>query len=175
MTLFLKASSFYSIFTQLPKSFHSTGRFLQVSWRRCHSSSGFSLSQFALFLHVIPDRLDDDEIRSMCGALAVVRLLYIQKSHWIITIYSKRTVYICKLIYIYIYIYIYIFFLLYLFIFYLFYFVFYFSFFSFFFFCEQARLYNKHVEICSMCPRKSLELSADVGSLVYDQVFQVGA
>ncbi len=103
MTLFLKASSFYSIFTQLPKSFHSTGRFLQVSWRRCHSSSGFSLSQFALFLHVIPDRLDDDEIRSMCGALAVVRLLYIQKSHWIITIYSKRTVYICKLIYIYIY------------------------------------------------------------------------
>ncbi len=25
-----------------------------------HSSSGFSLSQFVLFLHVIPDRLDDD-------------------------------------------------------------------------------------------------------------------
>ncbi len=43
--------------------------------RRCHSSSGFSLSQFVLFLHVIPDRLGDDEIRSLCGALAVVRLL----------------------------------------------------------------------------------------------------
>ncbi len=31
--------------------------FLEASWRRCHSSSGFSLSQFVLFLHVIPDRL----------------------------------------------------------------------------------------------------------------------
>ncbi len=49
------------------------GRFLEASWRRCHSSSGFSLSQFVLFLHVIPDRLM--MIRSMCGALAVVRLL----------------------------------------------------------------------------------------------------
>ncbi len=29
--------------------------------------------QFVLILHVIPDRLDDDEIRSLCGALAVVR------------------------------------------------------------------------------------------------------
>ncbi len=51
------------------------GRFLEASWRRCHSSSGFSLSQFVLILHVIPDRLDHDEIRSLCGALAVVRLL----------------------------------------------------------------------------------------------------
>ncbi len=33
------------------------GRFLEASWRRCHSSSGFSLSQFVLFLHVTPDRL----------------------------------------------------------------------------------------------------------------------
>ncbi len=46
---------------------------LEASWR--HSSSGFSLSQFVLFLHVIPDRLDDDQIRSLCGALAVIRLL----------------------------------------------------------------------------------------------------
>ncbi len=47
---------------------------LQVgfSWRHCHSSSGFSLSQF---LHIIADRLEDDQIRSLCGALAVVRLL----------------------------------------------------------------------------------------------------
>ncbi len=45
-----------------------------ASWRRFHSSSGFSLSQFVLFLHVIPDRLDDDQIRSLCGALAVFRL-----------------------------------------------------------------------------------------------------
>ncbi len=35
--------------------------FLESTWR--HSSSGFSLSQFVLFLHVIPDRLDDDQIR----------------------------------------------------------------------------------------------------------------
>ncbi len=33
-----------------------------------------SLSQF-FSVHVIPDRLDDDKIRSLCGALAVVRLL----------------------------------------------------------------------------------------------------
>ncbi len=26
-------------------------------------------------INVIPDRLDDDEIRSLCGALAVIRLL----------------------------------------------------------------------------------------------------
>ncbi len=64
MTLFLTASSFYSIFTQVPKTF----RFLEASWRRRHSSSGFSLSQFVLFLHVIPDRLDEDEIRSLCGS-----------------------------------------------------------------------------------------------------------
>ncbi len=71
------------------------GRFLEAFWRRCHSSSGFSLSQFVLFLHVIPDRLDDDKIRSLCGALAVVR----QKSHWIITINGKIYVWKCKLIF----------------------------------------------------------------------------
>ncbi len=37
-------------------------------------SSGFSLSQFVLFLHVIPVRLDEDEIRSLCGTLADVRI-----------------------------------------------------------------------------------------------------
>ncbi len=47
----------------------------EASLSRCHSSSGFSLSQFVLFLHVIPDRLNDDQIRSLCGALAFVRLL----------------------------------------------------------------------------------------------------
>ncbi len=52
-----------------------SGRFLEASWRRYHSSSGFSLSLFVLFLHVIPDRLEDEEIRSLCGAMAVVRLL----------------------------------------------------------------------------------------------------
>ncbi len=56
------------------------GRFPEASWRHCHSSSGFSLSQFVLFLHVIPDRLDDGEIRSLCGALAVVRLFVQNKN-----------------------------------------------------------------------------------------------
>ncbi len=40
------------------------GMFLEASWR--HSSSGFSLSQFVLFLHVIPDRqmmIRSDDLR----------------------------------------------------------------------------------------------------------------
>lgn len=59
------------------------GRFLEASWRHCHSSSGFSLSQFVLFLHVIPEELendDDDGIRSLSGALAAVRQ---NKNGWI--------------------------------------------------------------------------------------------
>ncbi len=36
------------------------GRSFEASWRRCHSSSGFILSQFVRFLRVIPDRLADD-------------------------------------------------------------------------------------------------------------------
>ncbi len=63
--------------------------------RRCHSSSAFSRSQFAQFLLLIPDRLDDDEIRFLCGALAVVR----QKSHWIITTNGKMNVWKCKMIF----------------------------------------------------------------------------
>ncbi len=58
--------------------------FLEASWRHC--SSGFSLSQYVLFLLVIPDRLDDDQIRS-------------QKSHWIITINGKMNVWKCILIF----------------------------------------------------------------------------
>ncbi len=54
-------------------------RFLEASWR--HGSSGLSLSQFVLFLHVIPDRLMI--IRSLCGAI---------KPHWIITINGKMNV-----------------------------------------------------------------------------------
>ncbi len=74
-------------------------RFLEASWRRVHSSSGFSLSQFVLFLHVIPDRLDDSEIRSLCGALAVSDSLCKQKYNWIITINGKMNVWKCKLIF----------------------------------------------------------------------------
>ncbi len=51
------------------------GRFPQVSWSRCHSSAGFSLSQSFMFLCVIPDRLDDGEIRSLCGHWLLALLL----------------------------------------------------------------------------------------------------
>ncbi len=40
-----------------------------------HSSSGFSVSQFLLFLHVVPDRLDEDQIRSLCGVQNLTALL----------------------------------------------------------------------------------------------------
>ncbi len=66
---------------------------MKASWRRCHCSSGFSLSQFVLFLHFI--QTDDDQVRSLSGALAVVR----QKYHWIITINVKNYVWKCKLIF----------------------------------------------------------------------------
>ncbi len=58
----MTASTFYSLFYKSALNLYQysfAGRFLEASWRRCHSSSGFSLSQF---LHVIPDRLDDDQI-----------------------------------------------------------------------------------------------------------------
>ncbi len=66
-------------------------RFLEASWRCCHSSSGFSLSQFVLFLHIIQDRLM--MIRS---DLSVVHK---QKSHRIITINGQMNVWKCKLIF----------------------------------------------------------------------------
>ncbi len=68
------------------------GRFLEASWRLqffwiesvsvCCVSSCYS-------------RQTDDQIRSLCGALAVFRL----KSHWIITINGKTNVWKCKLIF----------------------------------------------------------------------------
>ncbi len=50
------------------------------------------LSVSVCSLFVIPDRLDEDEMRSLCGALAVVR----QKSHWIIIVNVKMNVWKCK-------------------------------------------------------------------------------
>ncbi len=75
------------------------GRFLEASWRRCHSSSGLCLSQFVLFLHVIPDRLM--MIRSdLCVEHWLLSdSLCKHKSHWIITINGKMNVWKCKLIF----------------------------------------------------------------------------
>ncbi len=73
MTLFLTASSFYSIFTQVPKTFNSTEA-LQVGYLKHLGDVNkvlldwVGLSLFGFFL-------DDDVMRSLCGALAVVRLL----------------------------------------------------------------------------------------------------
>ncbi len=36
----------------------------------------------------MPDRLDDDQIRSLCGVLAVVKTPYANKSHCIVTVKS---------------------------------------------------------------------------------------
>ncbi len=68
------------------------GRSLEVSWRRCHSSSGFSLSQFVLFLHVIPDRLVGDQIsvwstgcsQTPCANKNLTRLLKLM-TKWMFT------------------------------------------------------------------------------------------
>ncbi len=76
----------------MPKTFYSTVA-LQEGFLKhlgeVASSSGFSLSRFVLFFHVIPDRLDDDQITSLCGA---------QKCHWIITINGKKIMFGNKLI-----------------------------------------------------------------------------
>ncbi len=74
----------------------SAGRFLEASWRRCHSSSGFSLSRFVLFLHVFPDRLM--MIRSdLCVEHWLLSdSLCKQKSYWI---NGKNNVCKCKLLF----------------------------------------------------------------------------
>jgi len=83
MKLFLKASSLYSILTQVPQTLHSElCSFLQASWRCCHSSS-----RLRLFFHIIPDAFDDGQIRSLCGAYWLLSdPLSIQISHLIIII-----------------------------------------------------------------------------------------
>ncbi len=85
MTLFLTASSFYRIFSQVPKTFNSTVA-LQVGFLKHLGDVATDLLDLVclMFLHVIPDRLDDDQIRSLCGALAVVRhsLDQARTGHW---------------------------------------------------------------------------------------------
>ncbi len=75
MTLFLTESSFYSIFTQVLKTSNSTVALQEGLLKHLGDLSQFFWIQFVVFLHVIPDRLHVDQIRSMCGTLAVVRLL----------------------------------------------------------------------------------------------------
>ncbi len=88
----------------MPKNFNSTVALLVGFLKHLGdivSYSGFSLSQFVLFLQVIPDRLDDDEIRSLCGSdlWLLSDSLCKQKYHWIITVNGKTNVWKCTLIF----------------------------------------------------------------------------
>ncbi len=64
-------SSFYSMFTQVPKTFTSAVAVQEVSWS---VDAGFSLSQFCSVSSCRSRQTDDDQIT--------------QKYHWIITINS---------------------------------------------------------------------------------------
>ncbi len=77
MTLFLKASSLYGIFTQVPATFHSPESFQESFFKRLGDVATVLLDLVSVFLslRVIPDGLDNGEIRSVCGTLAVVRFL----------------------------------------------------------------------------------------------------
>ncbi len=82
MTLFLTASSFYRIFTQVHKTLNNTVASQEVS--RSVSETQLLWIEFVRFLHVTPDRL------------MIIRSL---KSHWIVTINAKMHVWKCKLIF----------------------------------------------------------------------------
>ncbi len=62
-------------------------RFLEASWRHCHSSSGFRLFQLVLFLHVWST--------GCCQTPHAKK----KKSHWIIKIYAKMNAWKCELIF----------------------------------------------------------------------------
>ncbi len=85
MTLFLTASSFYSIFTQVPATFLSTEALQEVSRSVLETLAQFFWSQFVLFLHV----LQTDWWRSD----------QISESHWNITINGQMNVWKYKLIF----------------------------------------------------------------------------
>ncbi len=70
MTLFLTASSFYSIFTQVPKTFHSTVA-LQVDFLKNLRDVATVLLDLVSVCSVsscVSRQTDDDQIRSLCGA-----------------------------------------------------------------------------------------------------------
>ncbi len=75
MTLFLTASSFYSIFTQVPKTFNSTVA-LQVGLLKHLGNVAtvlLDLVCLSLFCFLM-------SFHTLCGALAVVSYIYIQAS-----------------------------------------------------------------------------------------------
>ncbi len=72
MTLFLTASSFYSIFTQVPKTLNSTVA-LQVGFLKTLPRFFWIESVSVCCVSSCYSRQTDDQIRSLCGALAVFR------------------------------------------------------------------------------------------------------
>ncbi len=64
MALFLKASSFYSIFTRVSKTLNGTVALLVGFLKHLGDIATVLLDLvcLSLFLHVTPDRLDDDQI-----------------------------------------------------------------------------------------------------------------
>ncbi len=103
MTLFLKASSLYSIFTQVPKTFNSTVA-LQVGLLKHLGNiatdllDSVFLSLFCFFMFFQTDWMT---VRSdLCVEHWLLSdSLCKQKSHWIITINGKNNVWKCKLIF----------------------------------------------------------------------------
>ncbi len=102
MTLFLTASSFYSIFTQVPNTFNSIEA-LQVSFLK-HLGDVVTvlldwvcLSLFCFFMSFQTDWWWSDQISEEHWLFS--DSLCKQKSHWIITINSKMNVCKCKLIF----------------------------------------------------------------------------
>ncbi len=97
MTLFLTASSFYSIFTQVPKTFNSTVAF-QVGFLKHLGDVAAVLLDFvglSLFCFFMSFQTDWKMRSDLCGALAVIRLLVQTK----ISLDYYNYVWKCKLIF----------------------------------------------------------------------------
>ncbi len=75
---------------------HTSGGDLLNHHQCAESTWTFSLSQFVLFLHIIPDMMRSD----LCVEHWLLSdSLSKQKTHWIITINGKMNVWKCKLIF----------------------------------------------------------------------------
>ncbi len=82
MTLFLTASSFCSIFTQVSKTVNSAVALQEVSWSVLrHSSSGFSLSLFCFFMWLQTDWWWSD-LKHLTGLLQLMAKWMFGNVNW---------------------------------------------------------------------------------------------
>ncbi|KAI2646959.1 NADH-quinone oxidoreductase subunit I [Labeo rohita] len=95
----MTASSFYSIFTQVPKTFNSAAA-LQVGFLK-HPGDFVTVLLFCLFCFFMSFQTDWMMMRSdLCAEHWLLSdSLCKQKSHWIITINGKQNVWKCNLIF----------------------------------------------------------------------------